>query len=175
MTNEQTILYNALARTDAYIVAADQKASFVLAAGVTFMGIYASLFYSILSDEEILIPSMLIGSFIGIPLVIWTKWFFHIKSVFTPRLASTAQTSLVSFASMSDTHQSINELKSTYDTLMSGQFDLDNDLLENYWICTSICMDKMSAFTKSLRWLFFALGFSIFSLASLAAYVTYLG
>ncbi|PMK92128.1 hypothetical protein [Vibrio lentus] len=174
MTDEQNILYSALARTDSYIVAADQKASFVLVAGVTFMGIYASLFYSILSDEDILIPNMLIVSFIGIPLVIWTKFFFHIKSVFTPRLASTTQASLVSFASMSDTHESSDDLKSTYSRLIGGQFDLDNDLLENYWICTSICMDKMSAFKESLRWFFVALGLSALSLALLAAYVTYL-
>ena len=173
MTDAQNIIYNALTRTDSYIVAADQKASFALAAGVTFMGIYASLFYGVLTDEKVSIPTPLTLSLIGIPLVIWAIWFNHVKNVFIPKLTSSNQKSLVSFASMHNSHNDSDECFTSFQALESGQFDLNQDLIKNYWICLSICMEKMQAFQRSLRWFMWAVCSSILSLAFLAAFATF--
>lgn len=173
MNSNQQVLFEALKRTDSYIVSADQKASFLLAAGVTYLGIYTSLFYGFLSDESLAVPNELTLSVIGLLLVIWSIWFYKIKTVFTPRLKSSGTKSLISFASMVNNHNDMQDCFYSYESLKNNIFDLDKDLLENYWICAEICNTKMLAFKSSLFWLFFALSSSVLGLALQAFYSTF--
>ncbi|TMX37483.1 hypothetical protein [Vibrio sp. Hep-1b-8] len=173
MNSDQQVLFEALKRTDSYIVSADQKASFLLAAGVTYLGIYTSLFYGFLSDKSLVILNELTLSVIGVLLVTWSIWFYKIKTVFTPRLKSSGGKSLISYASMINNHNDVLDCFCSYESLKNNNFDLDKDLLENYWICAEICNTKMLAFKSSLLWLFFTLSGSVLGLAILAFYSTF--
>jgi len=164
------ILYESLRRTDSYIVAADQKASFTLAAGVTFLGIYTSIFYSLITDESSTIPSTVLISVVGIVLSVWVVWFYKIQKVFSPQVTPSNQKSVVSFASIKANHQCFDDFAACYSDIESiGQSsvlsNLELDLLENHWICSDICTQKMSAFKESLYLLMLSLSFSLLGLA----------
>lgn len=170
MNQDISILYESLRRTDSYIVAADQKASFVLASGVTFLGIYTSIFYNLITSDNNEVPITVLVSIIGIVLSIWVIWFCKIKEVFSPKTTPSSQKSVVSFASIKANHHCFNDFVACYsdkDTVSqnSSLSNIELDLLENHWICSEICVQKMKAFKESLGFLMLALSISLLGLA----------
>ncbi|MFA0026242.1 hypothetical protein AB4369_25420, partial [Vibrio sp. 10N.261.49.A5] len=75
MVDKTQILFESLRRTDSYTLAADQKASFCLAAAVTFLGIYSTLFYSIITDDSAVISATLTVAILGLVLLPWIVFF----------------------------------------------------------------------------------------------------
>ncbi|MCG9632751.1 hypothetical protein [Vibrio sp. Isolate30] len=175
VNEKASILFESLRRTDSYIVAADQKASITLAAGVTFLGIYTSIFYGLISGDDVVVPTTLIVSVVGIVIISWVYWFNKLKDVFVPRVTPSKGKSIVSFASMVETHDSLDNFIHYYSTLNSMSqsstlTDLERDLLENHWICAEICSKKMGAFKKSLSALLLSLSVSLLGLAFVTFY-----
>lgn len=173
MQEQTQILFESLRRTDTYILAADQKASFCLAAGITFLGIYSTLFFSVITDEKTAIATITICVILGIVLVPWLIFFHKIKNIFSPNLEPSSADSIVSFASMRATCNNLQHFKNHYQTISSQNFtqSVENDILENHWICAGICLDKMKNFKKALFWLWVALSISIAGLATLILFV----
>ncbi|EHK0041050.1 hypothetical protein ABO242_002052 [Vibrio parahaemolyticus] len=175
-----SILMESLRRTDSYSVAADQKASFTLAAGIAYLGIYASIFYNIISDKEVNLPISFSISVIGLVIVVWVKWFSIIRKVFDPDTTKAQRKSVVSFVSIIKNDKSLDELIDTYtqieeqDQRVNNLTRLECDLLENHWICSKICLNKMENFKSSLNWLLLALGTSVLGLALIAFYLNFL-
>ena len=170
MPHKTQLLFESLRRTDSFILSADQKTSFCLAAGITFLGVYSSIFYSVITDEKTTIPTTLICSILGLILVSWTVFFNYTKNVFSPNLEPSTEKSLISFASIKNNHDSLDNFKEYYKNLNSEDsfnLSIDNDILENHWICSEICLVKMKNFNKSLFWLWTSLLLSIFGLAAL--------
>ncbi|WP_445398004.1 hypothetical protein [Zobellella sp. An-6] len=169
MKQETQILLESLRRTDSFILSADQKASFCLAAGITFIGIYSTLFYSVINDEKTVIPTTLICAIIGLTLVPWIMFFNSIRNVFSPNLEPSESKSIISFASIKNGFSSLDDFKSHYNSLNGKDFHsiIEIDILENHWICSGICMAKMGNFKKGLYWLWISLTSSIFGLAIL--------
>jgi hypothetical protein len=170
LSTKTSILFESLRRTDGYIVAADQKASFTLAAGVTFLGIYISIFYNLITSSYVSIPVTVLVSVVGLVLISWVFWFNSVKAVFSPNVTPSNGKSIISFASIVATHDSFEEYLSYYSGLDNGNqsstvTELERDLLENHWICSDICIKKMKAFKKSLSGLLFALSTSVLGLA----------
>ncbi|EOB1205432.1 hypothetical protein ACIQLR_001558 [Photobacterium damselae] len=172
-----SILMESLRRTDSYIVAADQKASFTLAAGVTFLGIFCSVFYNIISNDKIDLPSQLIIMIVVSSVFVWVFWFYKIRCVFWPKVTSSKRKSLVSFASATATHDEFSHYLETYVKCMDTESShndltkLELDILENHWICANICNQKMALFKESLTWLFVSLAVSTIGLAYVAIYL----
>lgn len=170
MNQNISFLYESLRRTDSYIVAADQKASFTLAAGVTFLGIYTSIFYNLITSNDNIIPITVLTSIVGIILGIWVSWFYKIQKVFFPQVTPSNQKSIVSFASIKSSHLCFDDFVVCYSDKgnidqSSGLSNLELDLLENHWICSGICIQKMKAFKESLGVLMIALSISLLALA----------
>jgi len=152
-----------LRRTDGYIASADQKASFTLAGGIAFLAIYASLFDKIFSLPDTILSKPAIVSIIGISIIPWVVWFCLVMKVFKPNVTPGKEISYVSFATMCVQNKSQDELlsklkDSSYE--LSTQ-DLIRDVVENYWICSRICLDKMASFRSSLNWLSFAIALTL--------------
>ncbi|HCJ4875903.1 MULTISPECIES: hypothetical protein [Vibrio harveyi group] len=172
------VLMESLRRTDSYIIAADQKASFTLAAGVTFLGIFCSILYGVLSNEGIDLPVELTLSVLLSSLLVWLVWFYKIRCIFLPKVPPSKRKSLVSFASATSTHSSLTQYFDTYaDCYELGSkklrlTQLELDILENHWICSQICMQKMQLFKESLVWLFISLAVSTTGLAYIALYLS---
>ncbi|MFA0026763.1 hypothetical protein AB4369_28110, partial [Vibrio sp. 10N.261.49.A5] len=49
--------------------------------------------------------------------------------------------------------------------------NINEDLLENHWICSEICFKKMKNFKKSLHWLWVALSISLVGLATMVYFI----
>lgn len=169
MNGQTQILFESLRRTDNHTLAADQKASFCLAAGVTFLGIYSTLFYSVISDENSTLPTTLICTILGIALLPWVAFFYRIKCIFHPNLEASDTKSIVSFASMRDEWNNFSQFKHHFQTIQGQNFTnaINEDILENHWICAGICKDKMENFKKALSCLWLALSISLVGLATL--------
>ncbi|ELW1731490.1 hypothetical protein QMT37_003321 [Vibrio fluvialis] len=172
-----SILMESFRRTDSYIIAADQKASFTLAAGVTFLGIFCSVFYGILSNDKIEIPTQLVVLIVASSLSVWIVWFYKIRGVFWPKVQSSQRKSVVSFASAISKHYDFDAYVATYVSCKEQESNQQNltklelDILENHWICAEICSQKMQLFKESLIWLFISLFVSIISLGGIAIYL----
>ncbi|WP_305844086.1 hypothetical protein [Photobacterium leiognathi] len=172
-----SILMESLRRTDSYIIAADQKASFTLAAGVAFLGIFCSIFYGVVSNDKIDLPIQLIVSIITLSIFVWLMWFYKIKCVFWPNVKSSVRKSVVSFASATAGHDNFNEYLETFSLCEKNEPELYNltkielDILENHWICADICSQKMKFFKESLIWLFISLSVSMIGLIYIAIYL----
>ncbi|EMI4315284.1 hypothetical protein HJ144_02385 [Vibrio parahaemolyticus] len=172
-----SILMESFRRTDSYIIAADQKASFTLAAGVTFLGIFCSVFYSIISNDKIDLPNQLIIAIVASSVSVWVFWFYKIRCVFWPKVAASERKSVVSFASATATHNDFSHYLETYLKSMDKEpshndlTKLELDILENHWICANICSQKMALFKESLTWLFVSLAVSTIGLAYVAVYL----
>lgn len=168
-----TVCFDALKRTDSYILALDQKASFTLAAGITFLGNYASLFYGMISSDTNKAGPELLVSAIGISLVLWILWFFKIKDIFHPNTKSSKVFSIVSFASITNSFENYDQFYKHFNTV-DNISKLHEDILENHWLCAKICMDKVTNFKASLNYLLAATSTSILSLSLVAAYNTFI-
>ncbi|EHR6682400.1 hypothetical protein NRI58_003273 [Vibrio parahaemolyticus] len=172
-----SILMESFRRTDSYIIAADQKASFTLAAGVTFLGIFCSVFYSIVSNEKIELPTQLVVSIVASSLLVWVVWFYKIRGVFWPKVQSSQRKSVVSFASAIAKHRDFESYVETYASCIEQEPNQQNlsklelDILENHWICADICSQKMQLFKESLIWLFISLSVSTIGLSYVAIYL----
>ncbi|WP_120510944.1 hypothetical protein [Photobacterium salinisoli] len=171
MNEKTSILFESLKRTDTFINSADLKASFTLAAGITFLGIYASIFYNIATSDELSIPAPYLLSVLGLVLVPWVIWFIKVKKVFTPNVKSSTNKSIISFASIIQTHESLEEFKQHYTTIKEQDNiftqSVENDLLENHWICSDICMQKMNSFKSSLTFFWLSLVSSLLGISLL--------
>ncbi|HDY7980297.1 hypothetical protein [Vibrio vulnificus] len=169
MNDKIQILFESLRRTDSYILAADQKSSFCLAAGITFLGIYATLFFSVISDEKNITPTALTCTILGMVLFPWCVFFYKIKNVFSPNLEPSNMNSIVSFASMRAQFNSFELFKTHFMNIKDNDYEqvLLDDILENHWICSGICSEKMKKFKSSLFWLWIALAASLLGLATL--------
>lgn len=174
MTEKFNVLFESLRRTDSYILAADQKAAITLAAGVTFLGIYVSIYFNIMDKHYEHIPIALILSIVGIAIAFWIIWFVSIWNVFVPRMLPSKAKSIVSFASIVGNFDSYEKYERYYRSISNSDVSLiENDLLENHWICADICTKKMKAFRLSLTWLSLALSISLLGLAFLAFYLQF--
>lgn len=176
MTDKFNVLFESLRRTDSYILAADQKAAITLAAGVTFLGIYVSIYFNIMDKHYEHIPIALILSIVGIAIAFWIIWFVSIWNVFVPRMLPSKAKSIVSFASIVGNFDSYEKYERHYRSISISDSDvslIENDLLENHWICADICTKKMKAFRLSLTWLSLALSISLLGLAFLAFYLQF--
>lgn len=156
-----------LRRTDGYIASADQKASFTLAGGIAFLAIYASLFDKLMSLPEAILSKLVIICIIGISIIPWVVWFYKVTKVFKPNVTAGKEISYVSFATMCAQNKSQSDLlekiqRYSYEIPTK---DLINDVVENYWICSRICLDKMTSFKSSLNWLSFSLASTILLIA----------
>lgn len=175
MTEKLIVLSESLRRTDSYILAADQKASITLASGVTFLGIYVSIFYNIMDKHFKDIPIALTVSIAGVALTLWILWFDSIRGVFTPRVSPSETKSIISFASITKGFNSSEQYKDYYKLICESGLDkIEIDLIENHWICANICMEKMRSFSRSLTLLSFALAVSLLGLAFIAFYLQFL-
>lgn len=156
-----------LRRTDGYIASADQKASFTLAGGIAFLAIYASLFDKLMSLPETILSKLAIICIIGISIIPWIVWFYKITKVFKPNVTAGKEISYVSFATMCDQNetQSVLLKKLQACSYELPTHDLIRDVVENYWICSKICLDKMASFRSSLNWLSFSLASTILLIA----------
>ena len=162
---KRSYLIQALLRTDQYIMSMDQKNSFILASGVAFLGIYSAVFLSIISSKQYFVPIWGSISILGIILCVWAYCFFKIKKVFSPKLDPSKQRSIMSWASIigdrkdkQDRTCFLNaEEYYLYYSNIADLNDLDKDLAENHWICSSICMKKATNFKSALRWTFISL------------------
>lgn len=176
MSEKTQLLLESLRRTDSFILAADQKSSFCLAAGLAFLGIYSTLFYSVLSDEKTVIQPTLTCTILGLILIPWIMFFKYIQNVFSPNLKQSKTKSIISFSSIKSSHANLDEFKLTYRSLHDdNDFNCftENDILENHWICSEICLDKMKNFKKGLYWLWLSLSSSILGLAILIFFSEY--
>lgn len=169
MKNEKlhAFFLESLRRTDGYIASADQKASFTLAGGIAFLAIYASLFDKILSLPDSILSKPAIVSVIGVSIIPWVFWFYLVMQVFKPDVTPGKEISYVSFATLCVQNKSQNELlnklsDSSYE--LSSQ-DLIRDVVENYWICSRICLDKMKSFRSSLNWLSISIALTLLIIA----------
>ncbi|MNE23163.1 hypothetical protein D3C80_1164060 [compost metagenome] len=156
-----------LRRTDGYIASADQKASFTLAGGIAFLAIYASLFDKLLSLPDTILSRPAIVSVIGVSMIPWIVWFYLVMKVFKPNVTPGNEISYVSFATMCVQNESQDEL---LNKLSGSSYELSTehlirDVVENYWICSRICLDKMASFRSSLNWLSFAIALTILIIA----------
>lgn len=169
------MLFESLRRTDNYTLAADQKASFCLAAAVTFLGIYSTLFYNIITDDDVVILVTLIVAILGVVLLPWVMFFYSIKNVFSPNLNPSAKESIISFASITSKFTSFEQFKAYYESISKDDDiflkNINEDLLENHWICSGICLNKMDKFKKSLHWLWWALSVSLIGLAIVVYFI----
>ncbi len=152
-----------LRRTDSYIASADQKASFTLAGGLAFLAIYASLFDKVISFPNDTLGKLSMLSLIGISIIPWVIWFYKIMKVFHPNVSPGHEMSYVSFATMYSQNESKDILlkklsNERYELEMEG---LMRDVVENYWICSEICMNKMASFKSSLKWLSISISFTL--------------
>lgn len=173
INNEKTTaIFEALRRTDSYILALDQKASFTLAAGITFMGIYATLFYSLIASESNKLNAPLLVAIIGVSLVLWAIWFSKIKAVFSPNVEPSESKSVISFASLTASFNSHEEYYQ-YFLELNKRDNLDKDIIENHWICSKICMGKVKNFKASLKWLYISLCTSFLGLALVSFFTTF--
>ncbi|MEZ9136324.1 hypothetical protein AB4138_10785 [Vibrio sp. 10N.286.52.C3] len=175
MTDKFDVLFESLRRTDSYILAADQKAAITLAAGVTFLGIYVSIFFNIMDKHYEDIPIPLSLSVVGIAIGFWIVWFIKVWGVFVPRMLPSKAKSIVSFASIVSSFDSYEMYEKYYRSIADKSPSLiEVDLLENHWICAEICAKKMKAFRLSLTWLSLSLSISLLGLAFLAFYLQFI-
>ena len=171
--DKSLIIFESLKRTDSYIFSMDHKASFTLAAGITFLGIYASLFYGLFSAESNKMNIPFLVSVIGIVLACWCVWFSKIIKVFSPDIEPSSVISIVSFASLTDKFDSFEDYYEYFEELTDKK-QLDKDMIENHWICSNICINKIKNFKASLKWLAISLSTSILGLAFVAGYNTFI-
>jgi hypothetical protein len=175
MVDKTQILLESLRRTDSYTLAADQKASFCLAAAVTFLGIYSTLFYTVITDDKAVISTTLTISILGLVLLPWLVFFYSIKSIFSPNLKPSEKMSIISFASIASNTPDLEHFKNYYKSIEINDDifvkNINEDLLENHWICSEICFNKMKNFKKCLHWLWVALSVSLIGLAILVYFV----
>lgn len=177
MADKTQILFESLRRTDSYTLAADQKASFCLAAAVTFLGIYATLFYSVITDDNAVISTTLTIAILGLVLLPWIMFFYTIKNIFSPNLKPSEKKSIISFASIVSSTPNFEQFKLYYQSININDDvfveNINEDLLENHWICSEICFNKMKNFRKSLHWLWMALSTSLLGLATMVYFIEY--
>lgn len=175
MVDKTQILFESLRRTDSYTLAADQKASFCLAAAVTFLGIYSTLFYSVITDDNAVISATLTIAILGLVLLPWIVFFYTIKSIFSPNLKSSEKESIISFASIASNTPNLDQFKLYYESININDElftkNIDEDIIENHWICSEICFNKMKNFKKSLYWLWVALSISLMGLATMVYFI----
>ncbi len=175
MVDKTQILFESLRRTDSYTLVADQKASFCLAAAVTFLGIYSTLFYNVIADDKNVIPLTLIVAILGSVLMPWVVFFYNVKKIFLPNMTPSEKKSIVSFASIASKTPSLEQFKSHYENLISDsdnfEKNINEDLLENHWICSEICFKKMNNFKRSLNWLWISLSTSLMGLAVMVFFI----
>lgn len=173
MNENLSILFESLRRTDALIATADQKASFTLAAGITFLGIYSSIIYNISTDDKIKIPTVILIATIILVLTPWGLWLNKIRVIFNPNIKSSTQKSIISFTSITQTHNNFDDFIDYYKKINNNNNkelkNIEVDILENHWICADICKQKMNNFRSSLNYLWVSLILSLVGIIVLVA------